>query len=155
MSLRAIEGAPYRNFRFTKLAGNTGVRLGVWKLIPVERLPHLHSGFWQNQRRRFINHWSPGNVVELDWPHLWEAENVLTDIVKQYGWYYWKGTNFKGIVSQCFHLKKSELHGPTCYQSWAVERLDWQWRWGGTHCVWTMLCPLKPLCSPNIPPPML
>ena len=94
MSLRAIEGAPYRNFRFTKLAGNTGIRLGVWKLIPVERLPHLNSGCWQNQHRRFINHWSPGNVVELDWPHLWEAENILTDIVKQYGWHSWKGTNF-------------------------------------------------------------
>ena len=25
---------------------------------------------------------------------------------------------------------------------------------GGMHCVWTMLCPPKPLCSPNVPPPM-
>ena len=25
----------------------------------------------------------------------------------------------------------------------------------GTHCVWTMLCPPKPLCSPNFPQPMI
>ena len=42
---------------------------------------------------------------------------------------------------------------PCNCHAWAAERSDWQWSWGG--CVWTMLCPPKPLCSPNVPPPML
>ena len=34
-------------------------------------------------------------------------------------------------------------------------RLTMELGGGGTHCVWTMLCPPKALCSPNVPPPMV
>ena len=51
--------------------------------------------------------------------------------------------------------KKIEI-AQSLFRTRVVECSDWQWSWEVSHnCVWTMLCPPKPLCSPNIAPPII